>query len=130
MIETMKNIHREHIQAYDRSKLMKKADEELCLQMLIRPEFVENLNILRQGSGSTIATQAVGELASHTQIDKLNHSSNHVSELKQNTEPLPEHKDKRLFAVQDRRFMSQAKSPESQTSTVGQSAVNKQLKTP
>ena len=56
MIEAMKNIHREHIQTYDRSKMMKKADEELCLQMLIRPEFVENLNILRQGSGSTIAT--------------------------------------------------------------------------
>ena len=61
---------------------MKKADEELCLQMLIRPEFVENLNILRQGSGSTIATQAVGELASHSQIDKSIHTSNHVSEIK------------------------------------------------
>lgn len=50
--------------------------------MLIRPEFVENLNILRQGSGSTIATQAVADLGSHSQIDKLNHSSNHVSEVK------------------------------------------------
>lgn len=66
MIDSMKNIHRDHIQSYDRSKIMKKADEEMCLQMLIRPEFVENLNILRQGSGSTIATQAVGDLVSHS----------------------------------------------------------------
>ena len=82
MIDALKNIHRDHIQSYDRSKIMKKADEEMCLQMLIRPEFVENLNILRQGSGSTIATQAVGDLVSHSQIEKLNHSSNHVSEIK------------------------------------------------
>jgi hypothetical protein len=47
MIETMKNIHKDHIQPYDRSKIMKRAEEEMCLQMLIRPEFVENLNILR-----------------------------------------------------------------------------------
>jgi hypothetical protein len=47
MIEAMKNMQREHIQTYDRSKMMKKADEELCLQMLLRTDFVENLNILR-----------------------------------------------------------------------------------
>ena len=56
MIDAMKNIHREHIQTYDRSKIMKKADEDMCLNMIMRPEFVENLTILRQGSGSTIAT--------------------------------------------------------------------------
>lgn len=61
MMEAMKTLHKDHTSAFDRSKMMKKADEELCLQMLSRPEFVENLNILRQGSGSTIATQAVGE---------------------------------------------------------------------
>jgi hypothetical protein len=56
MIDAMKNIHREHVQPFDRSKIMKKADEEICLSMILRPEFVENLNILKQGSGSTIAT--------------------------------------------------------------------------
>jgi hypothetical protein len=56
MIEAMKNIHRDHIPAYDRSKIMKRPEEEMCLNMIMRPEFVENLNILRQGSGSTFET--------------------------------------------------------------------------
>jgi hypothetical protein len=48
MIEAMKNIHREHhIPSYDRSKMMKRPEEEMCLDMIMRPEFVENLNILR-----------------------------------------------------------------------------------
>jgi GTP cyclohydrolase FolE2 len=47
MIEAMKNIHREHIHSYDRSKIMKRPDEDMCLNMIMRPEFVENLNILR-----------------------------------------------------------------------------------
>ena len=83
MIEEMKNMQREHVQPYDRSKIMKKGDEELCLNLIMRPEFVENLTILRQGSGSTIATQAVGDLAAHSQNekDKLNHSSNHCFPL-------------------------------------------------
>lgn len=58
--------------------MMKKAEEELCLQMLTRPDFVENLNILRQGSGSTNTTHAVGE-APHLQMEREIHSSNHVS---------------------------------------------------
>jgi hypothetical protein len=47
MIDAMKNMQRDHMQTFDRSKMMKKNDEEMCLQMIMRPEFVENLNILR-----------------------------------------------------------------------------------
>ena len=47
MIEEMKNNTREHVQPYDRSKIMKKGDEELCLNLIMRPEFVENLSIIR-----------------------------------------------------------------------------------
>ena len=37
----------EHLLALERPKIMKKADEELCLTMIIKPTFVEQLNILR-----------------------------------------------------------------------------------
>ena len=47
MFDEMKNMQREHIQCFDRSKIMKKADEEMCLNLIMRPEFVEALNILR-----------------------------------------------------------------------------------
>ena len=47
MIDALKNMQRDHIQAYDRSKIMKKADEEMCLNLIMRPEFLENLSILR-----------------------------------------------------------------------------------
>jgi len=40
---------------------MKKADEEHCLSMIMNPDFVHNLKILQQGSGSTLGTSFKGD---------------------------------------------------------------------
>jgi hypothetical protein len=38
-----------------RDSSLDKFDEDKCLQMILSPEFVENLSVIKQGSGSTIA---------------------------------------------------------------------------
>ena len=40
---------------------MRKSDEEHCLNMIMNPEFVTNLKILQQGSGSTLGTSFKGD---------------------------------------------------------------------
>ena len=44
--------------------LLKNIDETKCLKMILNPEFVDNLTVLKQISGSTIAasTQSDGEI--------------------------------------------------------------------
>ena len=56
-LDSFKNRERLIGQSESRSQpKMNKGDEELCLNMIMNPEFVKNLKILQQGSGSTIGT--------------------------------------------------------------------------
>ena len=70
----------------ERPKMMKKADEEICLSMILKPRFVETLTILRQGSGSTHASQAIQESNILTQNEMKKFDENIVDERVQ-TEP-------------------------------------------
>jgi ribosome assembly protein YihI (activator of Der GTPase) len=57
---------------------MKKSDEEHCLNMIMNPQFVQNLKILQQGSGSTIGTSFKGDSTAMSHQDPKIHSQENV----------------------------------------------------
>ena len=57
---------------------MKKSDEEHCLNMIMNPEFVQNLKILQQGSGSTIGTSFKGDSTAMSHQDPKIQSQENV----------------------------------------------------
>ena len=91
---------------------MRKSDEEQCLNMIMNPEFVQNLKILQQGSGSTIGTSFKGDLSAVSHQDQKIQSQENVPLTLDQTGKLSEKKDgslkpkKMIFSVQDQRVLT------------------------